>query len=100
MSGVYQLSDGIKAISLITSNVDGSESDTRKIADVELSTYLEKYGIKLSSVTKLEPNDKIHESILSSRYGIELWKYAIVLVLILALIEMLIARDRKEKVVK
>lgn len=100
MSGIYQLNDGIKNISLIASNVDRAESDTRKITDEELNNYLEMYSIKLSSVTKLEPNDKIHESILTSRYGIELWKYAIALVLILALIEMLIARDRKEKVVK
>ncbi len=100
MSGIYQLNDGIINISLIASNVDRAESDTRKITDEELNYYLEMYSIKLSSVTKLEPNDKIHESILTSRYGIELWKYAIALVLILALIEMLIARDRKEKVVK
>jgi hypothetical protein len=48
-------------------------------------------------VNNLAPNDKLHESILASRYGVELWKYAIVLVLILALIEMFVASDRKEK---
>jgi hypothetical protein len=97
-SGIYTLNDGTKNIALISSNVDRAESDTRKISNDEITIYWEKFGVNPGSVKNLEPNEKLLESILASRYGVELWKYAIALVLILALIEMFVARDRKEKV--
>ena len=97
-SGIYTLNEGTKNIALISSNVDRMESDIRKISHDELTIYWEKFGVNPGSVKNLGPNEKLHEYILASRYGVELWKYAIALVLILALIEMLVARDRKEKV--
>jgi hypothetical protein len=96
-SGIYALNNGNKNIALISSNVDRMESDTRKLSNDELTIYWKKFGVNPTSVKNLAPNDKLHESILASRYGVELWKYAIVLVLILALIEMFVASDRKEK---
>lgn len=94
-SGIYELSDGIKKIKLISVNTHNVESDLRKISREELVDLLGKLGIKSEKIEILTSTANIKATILQSRYGTELWKFALIFVLVLVLLEMLIAKDRK-----
>jgi hypothetical protein len=96
-SGIYEIRNNSKKITLISSNVDRMESDTRISSTDELNSYWEKFGIPTNSVKEFRSYEQIRESVLASRYGTELWRYAVGFVLVLALLEMFIALNRNGK---
>ena len=52
--------------------------------------------VPTSTVKQLGTGDDIAPAILQSRFGVELWKYCIAFALLLALAEMIIARDSRK----
>ncbi len=96
--GLYQVKSGTKLLSVVPVNVDSRESDDRKILSDELSEFWKRLGISSSSVQSLNHDDQLQTVVRQSRFGVELWKYCLGFALLLALIEMLIARDSKKDV--
>ncbi len=96
-SGIYELTSDASTEALVAVNVDKAESDLRKIPKEEMSEYFQRYNIKESNIVSITTNEKIQETVLASRFGVELWKYAVILVLFLALLEMFIAYDRRKE---
>lgn len=94
-SGIYKLNNGTNIIKLISVNTNKLESDLRKIEKEKLSNYLVKLGIGSDKIEMLSSTVNIKSAILQSRYGTELWKIALIIVLVLVFLEMLIAKDRK-----
>ncbi len=95
-SGIYELRDEKKTFSLISVNTNRLESDLRKISEDDLYEYFSKLGVMKNQLELLNSRTDIKAMILTSRYGAELWKLALIIVLILAFLEMLIALDRKK----
>ncbi len=79
-------------------NIDPNESDTRKIKDDDMEKFFKRLGIDAKMIHSLDNKEKIQSMVLQTRFGIELWKYLIGIALILALLEMLIARDSRNKI--
>jgi hypothetical protein len=94
--GIYKFFSGDKLLDYIPVNHDPRESVTESSDNSDLRNYLDKIMYR-GSLTSLSPADDISKTIYQSRYGTELWKYCLILVLILALAESFIARSAKEE---
>ena len=57
---------------------------------------MKRFGIQSNEIHFSKPGESLQTAILQSRFGVELWKYCVGLALLLALIEMLIARDSRK----
>ncbi len=94
--GIYTVVKNSDTVFVFPVNLPNEESDETLAADDQfIQTFLSK-GIAEKSITKLPIGDTIEETILQSRYGIELWKYSLIIALLFALIEMTVAREKKE----
>ncbi|MGA9294202.1 MAG: BatA domain-containing protein [Ignavibacteriaceae bacterium] len=98
LPGNYLVYSGNKIIDDFAINTNPLESVTKYLNDDEFKKYLDKIDFKgqYIEVGKQEDPAKI---ILQSRFGSELWKYFLFIALILALIEMMIARSSKKEMV-
>jgi len=96
VAGNYEIYSGDKLIEEISVNPDPAESKTTYLTFSDFKDYLKKINFKgkFISVSKDEDPVKI---VLQSRYGSELWRYFAVIALILALVEMTIARNTKKE---
>jgi len=94
--GIYKFFSGNKLLDYIPVNHDPRESVAESSDNSDLRNYLDKIMYR-GSLTSLSPSDDISKTIYQSRYGTELWKYCLILVLILALAESFIARSAKEE---
>jgi len=79
--GVYSLKSGDKEVSLVTFNVDKSESDNAIFNADQISELLS------AEVITIEPDSDIKKEITESRFGRELWKEFLILALIFLMIE-------------
>jgi Aerotolerance regulator N-terminal/von Willebrand factor type A domain len=98
LAGNYQVFSGNKVINDFAVNVDATESVIEYISDDEFKDYLNKIDFK-GNYIKVDKNDDPAKIVLQSRFGSELWKYFLLIALILALIEMMVARNSKKEMV-
>ena len=94
--GIYELYARQNHLRSFAVNVDPLESDLQLGETETLDSLWSRYGISSTALRKLDPMENLETAILQSRFGIELWKYAIGLALVIALTEMFIAREKKE----
>ena len=94
--GFYLIKNGTTLIGSFAVNTDALESDPRMIPRNEADKYFQHYGLPGSSLVYLSPGQPIQTTVLQSRFGVELWRYCVILALLLAITEMLIARDSRK----
>lgn len=85
-------SGGQGIIEAIPVNVDPAESDLHRIGEEDLDAFWKKIGVRPDQVTVLPAAKKIDTVVMESRFGVELWKYFIGLVVVLALVEMVLGK--------
>ena len=90
---VLQEKDTVLSIPI---NISRMESTTSLAGKNEIDSEILGLGGKEKSITVLNPNSSLQETVLQSRFGIELWRYFALLAVVIALIEMIIAREKKE----
>ena len=97
LPGICKFYNNGNLLSAISVNVDKKESDLTKIDN----SFLEEYYQNLfpNNYAIFQPDENYFEKISQARFGTELWKYFIIIVLILAIIEMYIARSSKKDLV-
>ncbi len=95
--GVYELYAGNRHLRSFVVNVDPLESDLQFIEEEELDKFWDRYQVPISAVRRVELKENLERAVLESRFGVELWKYVLILALVVALAEMLIAREKKEE---
>ncbi len=86
--GFYKLYAGKTPIALWAVNIDAAEADLTAISNRELSGTA---GVKVVTDEK-----DLNAMITASRFGTELWKYAVFIVVFLLIAEMLIYRESGE----
>ena len=94
-AGIYKFYSGDYQLEDISINTDPAESKTEYATVNEFEKYLS--DIKFEG--KFIPIDKesnIVEKVMQSRFGSELWRYFLLIAIILALVEMTIARNTKK----
>ncbi|MFQ6033012.1 MAG: hypothetical protein ACE5K2_08845, partial [Candidatus Zixiibacteriota bacterium] len=92
--GIYKIKTQEKVVDRFAVNVDPKDSDPRKIEKSEIEKKLE--GLSLFYIN---PDDDIEKTIVQSRYGKELWKPFLWMVVGLLALEMYLARSRKKDIV-
>lgn len=95
-TGIYKFYSGNTLLDYAVINHDIRESDLHKISESEFEDYLDKINFN-GNVVYVKSGDDINKVIYQSRYGSELWKLFIIAALILALIEMFVARNSKKE---
>jgi Aerotolerance regulator N-terminal/von Willebrand factor type A domain len=98
LAGNYLIFSGEKIINDFAVNADPMESVTKYITGDEFKDYLNKINFK-GHYIKVDKKDDPAKIVLQSRFGSELWKYFLLIALILALIEMIVARNSKKEMV-
>jgi hypothetical protein len=73
-------------------NCTVEESDLARVGDDALDAFWARMGIPASSVRHIVVPDEIPRAVRESRYGVELWRYCVILALLCALIEMVLSR--------
>ena len=98
LPGNYLVYSGNKMIDDFAINTNPLESVTKYLNNDEFKEYLNKINFK-GQYIEVGKQDDPAKIIMQSRFGSELWKYFLFIALILALIEMIIARSSKRETV-
>jgi hypothetical protein len=94
LPGIYKFYNNGNLLSAISVNVSKKESDLTKIDNSLLEAYYQ--NLFPNNYSTFQADENYFEKISQARFGTELWKYFIIIVLILAIIEMYIARSSKK----
>ena len=97
LPGIYSVLARDVTIQKFVVNLDARESQTQKASGSELSKLLQRLGIDGSSVRESRETENLERTVLETRFGVELWKYLLILALIVAVIELFVARSSKQK---
>lgn len=99
ITGNYEFFSGGKLLSVANVNNDPVESITEYLSESEFEDYLTKinFGGKYIPIDK---NENPTQLILQARFGSELWRYFVILAILLALIEMTVARNAKKELIE
>ena len=96
ITGNYKFFSGDKLLSEISVNTDPAESVTEYLSDSEFDEYLEKINFNGRHII-IDKSENPAQMILQARFGSELWRYFLLAAIILALIEMTVARNAKKE---
>lgn len=96
LAGNYEVFSGDQILEDISVNTDPSESVTEYLSESDLKAYMESINFEGSFII-INKNEDPAEVILQTRFGSELWKYFLLIAILLALIEMTIARNAKKE---
>lgn len=97
--GLYTIFAKNLPIQKFVVNLDSRESQTRKATPAELETLSKQVGIESGSVREVKQIEDLDRTVLESRFGVELWKYLLMLAVMVAVIELLVARTTKRETV-
>ena len=95
--GIYAVRSGNTILQKFSVNMDPHESDSRATDESTRDRVFKRVGTNPSSVRIVQEPQEIARAVLESRYGAELWKYCLMIALVLALAEMFIARDSRNE---
>jgi hypothetical protein len=95
ITGNYKVYSGENQLEDISINTDPTESKTEYANESDVENYLNKIKFSGKHIS-IEKDNDISEKILQARFGSELWRYFLLVAIILALIEMAIARNTKK----
>ncbi len=93
--GNYIFYSGEEFVNFGTVNLDASESDPGKIDMENFNNYLRNRNFA-GRIFHYSPEDNLSEKIYQARFGSELWRHFLIAALLLALVEMMIARSGKK----
>lgn len=96
LTGTYKFYSDKKLIDFYSINHNPKESTTEYESINNFEEYLREIGYN-GNLTNLQLDKDLSRTIYQSRFGIELWKYFLVLALILAIIEMFLAKSSKKE---
>jgi len=95
-AGSYEVYSGEQKLEEISVNTDPAESITKYYSDSDIKSYIEKINFDGTFIIIDKDEDPVNV-ILQARFGSELWKYFLLIAILLALIEMTIARNAKKE---
>jgi hypothetical protein len=93
--GLYALKDDTDTTFLAAVNLDPAESHTARIDDDAFGLILQQLQIRTSLRHGASASD-LQQRVMQARFGTELWRYFLIAALMIAVLEMLLARDGKK----
>jgi hypothetical protein len=101
--GVYRLSrdgrgsgDPEMDIAAVAVNISPGESDLKTATGDDIEKFGVRAGLAAGQIHTMQP-ERAAETVRETRYGVELWKYFVVLALVLAVAEMAVGRVAGDK---
>jgi len=99
--GIYELRRGTsqqdtELLQAIPVNIAAEETDLRHASADELDAFLATLGLAPGQIRRIAPGENLETAVMESRFGVELWKFFILLALACALAEMALGRAPKE----
>ena len=98
LMGNYKFFSGDKLLTQVSVNADPAESVTEHINEADFDNYLEKINFR-GRYFRIDKSENPEQMIMQARFGSELWRYFLLAAILLALIEMTIARNAKKELV-
>ena len=99
LTGNYKILTGSKVIDEISVNADPLESKVQYLEKQDIENYLNKINFK-GKLFFLNREENISDAVVKARFGSELWKHFLFIALVLAFVEMLVARNAKKDLVE
>ena len=99
VTGNYRFYSGDKLLSTVTVNTDPAESVTQYLSESDFEDYLDKINFE-GRYIPIDKYEDPSQMISQPRFGSELWRYFVLLAILLALVEMTIARNSKKELVE
>lgn len=96
LPGLYLLKDQEDTAAVIPVNSTRTESNGTLTTDDDRTALFTSLGVDRSAWTTVAPSADLQTVVTESRYGVELWRTVLLLAALVAVIEMFVARDRKE----
>ena len=96
LSGSYKFYSGGKLLASVNIKTDPAESVTEYLSETEFDDYLEKINFNGRHI-RIQKDENPAQMILQARFGSELWRYFVIIAILLALVEMTIARNAKKE---
>ncbi len=93
--GVYKFFSNDKLLDYFDVNIDPRESEQEKFSIEDFKEYLKTINFR-GKIYDIKQDDSLSKVIYDSRFGTELWKYFLMVALILLILESLIARNTKK----
>lgn len=93
--GIYTAAVLQDTVALLPVNIRREESTGELAGPQQIEEVVDRLGIRTNALALLPPDSDIQQSITESRFGIELWRYFLFAAILIALIEMFIAREPK-----
>ena len=93
--GIYKFYSGGKILDYASVNPDPRESDGQYLAKKKFIGYLKKIDFN-GYATALSPKGNFIKKIYQSRFGAELWRYFLIVALLLIILEMFVAKSSKK----
>jgi hypothetical protein len=97
LAGNYKFLSGEKLLASVNVNADPAESVTEYFSESEFDDYLKKINFNGKHI-QIDKNENPTQMILQARFGSELWRYFVLIAILLALVEMTIARNAKKEI--
>jgi hypothetical protein len=97
LTGNYIFFSGKILLNSVSVNINPLESVVNHYSDNEFENYLDEIKFK-GSFLMIDKDENPVEQILQARFGSELWRYFLIAALIIALIEMTVARNAKKEI--
>jgi hypothetical protein len=93
--GIYQIRKGTAPIGMFAMNMDSRESDLRPLSDDTQRLFWTSFGLDPGNIRSIPSDERLGPAVLQSRFGLELWRHFGILALLLAIAEMIVARDSR-----
>jgi hypothetical protein len=97
LAGIYSVFAGERLITNFSVNHHASESKMEFLTNEDFEKFLENLNFN-GQLIEIKPDENPLEKINQSRFGTELWKLFVFLVIITAVIEMIISRNNKKEI--
>lgn len=95
--GIYTVRAGTNVFRKFAVNLHPDESNTAPVPEADLEIMLSGMGIDPSVVAVIQQPRDAQRLVLESRFGVELWKHFLLAALVVALLEMAVARVGKDE---
>ncbi len=96
-AGIYKFYSGERLIDYYAVNIDPRESELTILSNSEFESIMNNLGYE-GKIFSLKPQDDFRKIIYQSRFGTELWRYFLIIALVLALAEMFISKSSKKDI--
>ena len=96
--GLYAVSAKAIPLQQFVVNMDPRESQMAPASDAEINNLWKRIGIEKSTVRTIDHPEDLERKVMESRFGLELWKYLLLLALAVAIIELLVERTSQREI--